>query len=271
MKKIICSLILLSLLLPYPLMAITVHGLTLAEVTLRGDAEASGTPNLMPVGDSITRGSQDTPVLFGYRDHLQDSLGIGSYAFVGAFTDPDNDSTYDVNHGGVGGESSPNILTRIDSELDSLMPAPNPSGSKVLLMVGTNDVRSGGDGVSEAAALNNIADNPLTTASIVGKIHAHDSTVSVYVGTIIPSTDGANTTAFDSFNAALITRILAVRASKTNLHIVDVDTAFRTCNGGTYTACLADTLHPNDTGYQSISDAWYSCILSSTNANCNGN
>lgn len=244
--------------------SILLAGLTLNGVTVNGLSVSTTAPlpeKLMPLGDSITRGSLDTPVIFGYRDHLQVLLGVGEYDFVGPYTDPDSDATYDVDHNGVGGDDTLNILARIESNLDTYMPTPNNTNNAVLLMIGTNDIK---DGFVEATTVDNVEE-------IIDIIVAHDPTIKIYVATIIPSTNSTWNTNFTSYNSALVTRLTTLMGSNPNLHRVDMNAAFRTCNSGTYTACLADSLHPNDAGYQVIANTWYSCMTDSDNEYCDGN
>lgn len=214
----------------------------------------------MPFGDSITRGSLDSPV-WGYRDHLQDSLGVGVYDFVGPFNEPTSPGVYDADHNGRGGDDTNDLLARVSSNLSNYFALPNDATSKILLMVGTNDIK---DGFDEATTVTNVQ-------TLVNTIDAYDPTINVYVATIIPSTNGTYDTNFTSYNAALVTMLETLQGSKENLYIVDMNTAFRTCNSGTFSGCMGDSLHPNNTGYQLISDTWYSCIQSSSNTYCNGN
>lgn len=230
-------------------------------VALNGGTTATFPLKIMPLGDSITRGSTDTPDIFGYRDHLQDSLGIGAYNFVGPFKDPTTNATYDVDHDGEGGDDTNNIISRLSSNLSTYLPLPNNPSSKILLMIGTNDIK---DGFSEATTVNNVE-------TIINTIVAYDPTIKIYVATIIPSTNATWNANFTSYNTALVTRLTSMMISNSNLHRVDMNAKFRTCNGGLYTTCYNDSLHPKDIGYQSIAAGWYSCILSSSNTYCDGN
>jgi len=248
-------------------------GTSVADLTLTGNLDLSGTLGIdqnavvalprrvLPLGDSITRGSGDSPVLFGYRDHLQDLLGLGNSSFVGPYTDPDSDATYDVAHDGVGGDDTLNILARIESDLDVYLPAPNDQGNIVLLMIGTNDIK---DGFVEGDTVDNVE-------TIISAINTHDPSIDVYVALITPSTDADWNADFTSYNAALVTRLETLRASKSNLYYVDINTAFKTCNGGSWTGCLSDTLHPTDAGYQILANTWFACIQNKNAQYCNGN
>lgn len=231
------------------------------------------------VGDSITLGLADTPLLFGYRDHLQELLGRGTYDFVGRFTDPDTNTIFDVEHGGVSGTRTANVLARIQSDLNAFMPKPNSSDSKVLLFIGTNDSAGSTAGVPpppvtpEAATAN--------VVSIVNIITAYDSNINVYVATVTPhkgtgSVD--NRPNMINFNAALEPAILAINATNPKVHLVDMYSAYVNDTfgvlGGDYIAngyASGDATHPSDKGHQTIALQWYSCIQSSSNTNCDGN
>lgn len=277
MKKILCSLILLSVVLPYPLMAITVQGLTFAGMKIRGDATATppvGLPRILPLGDSITRGSNDNnpECCFGYRDHLQDSLGVGVYDFVGNFSEPAISGTYDINHEGVAGQTTAQILARLQAGLSTLMPLPNPSGSKVLIIAGTNDIRaSPSSSTVRAAAVANVV-------TMVNTIHAYDASISIYVALIPPNNVAGIDTGFTNYNTDLNSAMVTLQGTITNLHIVDMNGAIKNpanCTASYIAACMSDGLHPDDStpyrGYVVLSNQWASCISNPSNTGCDGN
>lgn len=221
------------------------------------------TPRLMPFGDSITfgSGSTPTPLKFGWRDDLQDFIGVGTYDFVGPFTDPDTSAIYDVDHNGRGGDDTRDLIARLATALSTYFPLPNPTGSRILLMIGTNDIKDGE--IGQTGTIDNVE-------TIINTINTWDSSIAIYVGTIIPSTNSTFNTNFTAYNSALVTRLITLMASKANLHRVDMNAKFRTCNGGFYTACFFDSLHPNNLGYASLGDAWADCFASNSNAYCDG-
>ncbi len=219
---------------------------------------------MLCIGDSITWGTGQTNQ-WSYRQQLQADLGIGLFQFVGSHAAPPTDPNYYVFHEGIGGDCTADVLARIDAALDRYLPTPNLPVSAVLLHIGTNDVKSGtGCGVTEAQAVSNVADTGLTTASIVGKIHAHDPNLQVYVALIIPSTNVTSDANFTSYNTALNTRLTSLQSTKTNLFIVDMNSAFRnTANCASVAACVDDTVsHPNDAGYVVMGDTWYAALVS---------
>lgn len=223
-------------------------------------------PRIMPFGDSITFGSGSLPITarYGYRDGLQDLLGVGVYDFVGRFTDPDTSTAYDVDHSGRGGDDTRNLLERIDSELATYFPLPNPSGSWIILMIGTNDIKD--QEITETQTIDNVQE-------LIETIDDWDSSINILVNTIIPSTDSVYNPNFTAYNAALVTRLETLNNSKANLFYGDMNAKFRTCNGGNYAPpnCMSDKLHPNNFGYTFLERGIYDCMQSSTNQYCNGN
>lgn len=268
---------LFSVILPYPLMAITVQGLTFAGMKIRGDADAqppAGPPRILPLGDSITRGSNDNnpECCFGYRDHLQDSLGVGNFDFVGNYSEPAISGTYDINHEGVAGQTTAQILARLQAGISTWMPTPNVAGSKVLILAGTNDIRANASSSAvRAAAVANVV-------TMVNTIHSHDASIDIYVGLIPPNNVAAIDTGFTNYNTDLNTAMVTLQGTISNLHIVDMNGAIKdpaNCTASYIAACMSDGLHPDDStpyrGYVVLADQWASCISSPSNSGCDGN
>jgi Lysophospholipase L1 and related esterases len=116
----------------------------------------------------------------GYRVGLQDILGVGAYDFVGPYTDDPN-PPYDMDHAGVGGESSEDTLARIGGILDTYMPTPNDAGSIVFVYTAGNDYGEGMSNAETTAALDDIVD----------AIVAHDPTLTIIIGNLKPRWDTA--------------------------------------------------------------------------------
>lgn len=232
----------------------------------------SSKPLLCPLGDSITRGSNDstcqgqplagpTTTCFGYRDHLQDLLGVGKYNFVGDFKEPSTSPTYDTDHAGVPGQTTAQILARLPGILSTNFVGPVPAGSIFLIHAGTNDIRLGG---SQSVAINNI----LTMINI---INTYDPNITIYVALVTPYSSQMT-----SFNVALKSALITRQGTKSNLHYVDMEAAFRNianCNP-TYLICMNDGLHPDDVppdpGYPLMARTWYNCIMDPTHQYCDG-
>lgn len=229
-------------------------------------------PILCFLGDSITRGSNDdtcqgqpqagpTTTCFGYRDHLQDLIGVGIYDIVGDFKEPATNPTYDVDHAGVPGQKTSQILARLPAILSNKFVGPVPAGSIFLIHAGTNDIRTGG---SQTTAVNNVL-------AMINQINNHDPNITIYVALITPLS-----TATTNYNTALKAALETRQLTKTNLHIVNMEAAMRNlanCSP-TYVACMSDGLHPDDTlpysGYQVMANTWYSCLQNTNNTYCDG-
>ncbi|MGH8246589.1 MAG: GDSL-type esterase/lipase family protein, partial [Gammaproteobacteria bacterium] len=209
-----------------------------------GPSEYSTLPRTMCVGDSITRGSGD-PNIFGYRDHLQALLGVGTRAFVGTYQEPVSNPVLDIDHEGIGGNLTADVKARLPAALAAHMPVPNPAGSRVLLHIGTNDMRLD---MSQSAAVDNIE-------AIIQIIDAHDPTIAVHVALVVPIPPPEIDHRINLFNAALRTRLEQLHANKSNLFIVDMNTAFKQ-NPSWGTQYIADGVHPTDLGYQVMAGQW---------------
>lgn len=230
------------------------------------------------LGDSITVGLGDSPVYFSYRDHLQDLIGVGVYDFVGGYTDPDSDATYDVDHGGVSGTRTANVLGRIQSDLETYLPRPNSPETKIFIHIGTNDSAGSTPGYPPPPVAPEVA--AANVVSIVQAIVAYDPNIHIYVALIIPHRGTGsvkNNQNFINFNNALRPLILAMRATNTKINLVDMYSAmnndtFGLC-GGLLSGCYAsgDDSHPKDTGYQTMALQWDACIDNESAVNCNGN
>jgi lysophospholipase L1-like esterase len=209
-----------------------------------GPSESSGKPRLMGVGDSITVGSAD-PDQFGYRDHLQRHRGIGLMEFVGTQQGPSSNTVYDVDHAGVSGERTDQVIARLAAALAAHMPVPNPAGSAILLHVGTNDITQG---IAESVIVDNVE-------AIIDLIDAHDPSIDVHVALITPRTLPEFDAPTTSYNNALETRLLSLQATKSNLFIVDMNAAFK-ANPTWAADYMGDGVHPNDIGYQIMAVQW---------------
>lgn len=226
-----------------------------------------GPNRLMPVGDSITFGTTD-PNLFGYRDHLQDFLGIGTYDIVGYTKRPASNATYDVEVSATGGFRTLDVLGRISLDLFNFMPKPNGPSSKLLLFIGTNDSAGSTPGFPPPPVLPAVA--AARVASIINRIKSYDSSISIYVALIIPHRGAGsvkNNPNFIAYNSALSATLTTIMATNSNVHMVNMYTAytedtFGLLSGSYLTKGYAagDDTHPSELGYTVIATAWAAAI-----------
>lgn len=221
---------------------------------------------LLPLGDSITVGSGDNDAAaggeFGWRDHLQDLLGIGKYDFVGAITDPDTDATYDVDHAGVGGEKCSAVLARLSTALSTYFVGYYSEDSAVLLQCGTNDCNQ--------SVSNNTTRNDIRT--MISTIHAYDPKIDIYISNVTPTrTNGTPdlNPCIDTLGPILATLVDDTHTGsgvstvkKSNVYLVDMNAAFKANTNYSldYMSQPVGVSHPNDTGYRVMADTWYEAI-----------
>lgn len=236
------------------------------------DAGGAGTGNvdpkrILPFGDSLTLGQNDSPIVFGYRDHLQDLLGIGVFDFVGDQTSPSTDPVYDVSHSGIGGNTTTQMQSRLAALLTNYMGAPNDSTSAIIMMGGTNDI-NGCDPTCSSTDYNGTATR---ISAMIDAIDTHDANIRVYVGLIPPRADSASKdTESAALNATLKTMLDTKKASKVNLHYYDLNAATK-ANASWETDYGWSGSHPNDAGYQVWATTIYNCMNNSSSTYCDGN
>ena len=195
---------------------------------------------IMPLGDSITAGLAAAPSDAAYRTHLETQLLAGGheYNFVGSVTKGPPE-LFDKNHEGHGGFKIADIAAGVNSWL-----AQNPADF-VLLMVGTNDVRS-----PNSADLNGMNDR---YAALLDQILAIPGGPHVIAATIPPQTDLGSQperqAALTSLNNA-IPGMVAARAGTGRISGVDVF-------GALSPADIADGSHPTTAGYKKVANAFY--------------
>lgn len=269
MKKILSFIFALSLFIP------CVYADTVSNGTMSGGYVSTATSGggapvgsllLMPIGDSITRGTVASGT-WGYRQTLQTLLGVGVYDFVGAGCDPTSHPGYDCQHAGVGGDTTAMILARVTPNLTTYWGGTISVGSAILYHGGTNDM-------SAAIDPNTVVAN---VQSAIDLITAKSANISVYVALIIPPTDATRETRTVTYNGLLATQLATDRGLNAKIHTVDMhamalNDTFGLCGGaGNWNAnCMADVSHPNVTGFTAMARQWNSCISSSSNTNCDG-
>jgi lysophospholipase L1-like esterase len=199
-------------------------------------AIAQSTTNLriMPLGDSITAGFQSTTGN-GYRGDLVTALSsqVATVDMVGTL----NDGTMaDPDHEGHSGDEIAQIAGYTTAALNTYKP------NVVTLLAGINDIDKGYD----------VPNAPNRLASLIDQIFSAEPDATVLVAKLIYRDDPTFEPMVVTFNNAL-PAIINSRASA-GKHILLVDTSAITA------ADLYDKLHPNDTGYQLLANAWDGAI-----------
>lgn len=211
---------------------------------------------IMPLGDSITRGTGSTD-LSGYRKDLFDLLMGDGYAvdFVGSLAN--GPTTFDNRHEGHSGWHADGV------PLESIRPAVNGFLTNnptdiVLLHIGTNDIDSG----QAPSAVGDEIDGILDEIDAYEQSSGRD--VWVILARIINRATGcAFRTQTTSLNSLLGTMVSARQNAGDKVSIVDMATT----NGAGLdydlfpNGDMDDCLHPYNTGYDKMADEWYNGLL----------
>ncbi|WP_053851530.1 SGNH/GDSL hydrolase family protein [Streptomyces sp. NRRL B-24085] len=192
---------------------------------------AAATPlRVMPLGDSITWGV-GSPSGNSYRSFLANKLTAEGHTldFVGSgrngtMSDPDNEG-----HSGW-------RIDQIAGIADSVLTRYRPN--VVTLEIGTNDLNGNYQIPTAADRLHALIDQ-ITRA-------VPDATV--LVGTVIISTSGTEEANRPAFNAKLPGIVQAEQAAGKHVRLVDMSALTA--------ADLSDALHPNDSGFAKMADAF---------------
>ena len=200
---------------------------------------------IMPVGDSITIGTGDFGGIngFGYRDHLQTLLGNGIYTFVGDYADPGSapsNGGFSNGHQAQSGEQPATTHTNLPSALVDFM-TDCTTDCIVLILSGING-SPGGTGQI-----------PSDVGQLIDDVTAANSTTKVFVGNYIDWSE----------NDELLAMVTSRQVTKTNLYFVDINQAFHDADPSYASTLMADEVHPNDSGYQVMAQAWYDAIVDS--------
>ena len=215
-------------------------GLTLtgaALPTAATAAESNGGVRVMPLGDSITEGTQ---VPGGYRIGLWQRLSGAGYRvdFVGTqFNGPA--ALGDHDHQGHPGWR----IDQIDANITGWLRTATPR--TVLLHIGTNDILQN----------YNVSSAPSRLSALVDRITAAAPNADVFVATIIPLASAGQEAAGRTFNAALPGIVQSKKNSGKRVHLVDMHAALTTAD-------LIDGIHPTAGGYDKMAAAWYSALRS---------
>ncbi|MFI1950891.1 GDSL-type esterase/lipase family protein [Streptomyces xinghaiensis] len=185
---------------------------------------------VMPLGDSITYGI-GSATTSGYRAPLWDRLHgrARSLDFVGSQQSgqlPDRDNE---GHSGA-------MISQIAGAADSSVPLMRPN--VVTLHAGTNDMDRGDPGAA-----------PDRLDGLIGQVLDDAPGTTVLVATLVPSTSETTQARITGFNREIRTLVAERQGAGQRVSLIDMSAVT--------TADLADYLHPNDTGYGKMADAFY--------------
>lgn len=225
-------------------------------------AEADFT--IMPLGDSITFGSQSQgDIPGGYRTRLYSDLHDAGFTFTFVGTSTQNPSslltqasqTHHEGHPGYRIDQIANNLDRNDGSQGNNgglwfhKPAPPDI---VLLHIGTNDI------------LQNFLTSTMAKRldSLIGQIMADSPTSLLFVSSIIPINRDANMKALVQAYNAQIRDVIVPKYDSLGDRVVFVDQYpnFVDANGNIIAARLPDTVHPDRIGYDRMADTWAAAI-----------
>ncbi|MEU8271090.1 ricin-type beta-trefoil lectin domain protein [Sphaerisporangium sp. NPDC049002] len=200
-------------------------------------AESNGGVRVMPLGDSITEGTQ---VPGGYRIGLWQRLAAGRYTIdlVGSqYNGPGNLGDHD--HEGHPGWR----IDQIDANITGWLRTYNPR--TVLLHIGTNDVLQN----------YNLSTAPQRLSTLIDHITATTPDAHVFVATIIPLSNTGQESAARTFNAAVPGIVQTKVNNGKHVHLVDMHSKLTTAD-------LIDGIHPTSGGYDKMAAAWYTALQS---------
>lgn len=209
-------------------------------------AQPTNLQHILPLGDSRVAGAASFE---SYRYELWKNLVSNNWTFdfIGTRTDQQTypsfmGQNFDVNHQGVGGYKTQNILNTIENNLQNV-----PPPDIVLLGIGGNDLRSES---SVGQVIENIRE-------IIDILQANNSAVTIILEQIAPGrSDIMIPQAVDSlnkFNAQIAT--IPSQQNTTTSKIVVVDMA-----NGWSDAYMSDNTHYNEQGAKLVADRYYATL-----------
>ncbi len=213
--------------------------------------DAFSSTKIMLTGDSITYGVGGT--YGGYRGYLYNLLKNRGYGFdfVGSQT-ANSPTQVDPNHEGHPGWVAENIRDNIYDWLVT-----NPA-ELVLLHIGTNDMYQIADGLSESVWKGQVKTQVNEVSQVLDEIDDFSENTTVIMARIISRLDDNQKEYTTYFNLKL--QEMVTNRSSDNLLVVDMENGaglvYSTASGGS----MYDNVHPNNTGYTKMANAWSSAI-----------
>jgi lysophospholipase L1-like esterase len=200
-------------------------------------AESNGGVRVLPLGDSITDGTQ---VPGGYRIGLWQAFISNGFQvdFVGTqFNGPG--SLGDHDHEGHPGWRIDQIDANIVGWLQTFMP------HTVLLHIGTNDVLQNF----------NLSGAPGRLSALIDHITSTAPSAEVFVAQIIPLANAGQDAAARTFNAAIPGIVQSKVNAGKHVHLVDMHSALTAAD-------LIDGIHPTAGGYDKMAAVWFAALRS---------
>ncbi|WP_279631408.1 SGNH/GDSL hydrolase family protein [Streptomyces aquilus] len=227
--------------LPLSLLMLVTAALGVTAAGVTPASAASTTPlRVMPIGDSITWGVGSSTGN-GYRAPLWDKLSTDGHPLdfvgtgrAGSMSDPDNE--------GHSGYKIHQVSALTDASLTRYRP------NVVTLMIGTNDL-------NEVYQVSTATDR---LRSLVNQITADVPDATVLVASLVVSTSGSEELYRPAYNQAIPQIVRDAQAAGKRVAYVDMSSLT--------TADLADGLHPNDSGYRKMADAFHRGIQTADSA-----
>jgi len=211
-------------------------------------SESLGQTRIMPLGNSITQGIHGSDPVGGYRDDLYlmlEDINM-NVDFVGSMGDGDP-SIFDRHHEGHGGYFADEILAKVRSYVKNANP------EIILLHIGTNDISN--DETPESTIVD--------ISQILFEIKRYNPSMITLLASVIPRNDNK-----DSYNSELnvgIKQLVPIKQQEGyNVHYVPIHEAFL-AHSNWRTALLDDTVHPNNEGYNIMSQEFFSAIMAISN------
>jgi lysophospholipase L1-like esterase len=200
-------------------------------------AESNGGVRVMPLGDSITEGTQ---VPGGYRIGLWQRMTAAGYRvdLVGSqFNGPSGLGDHD--HEGHPGWR----IDQIDASISGWLRTTTPR--TVLLHIGTNDILQN----------YNVSSAPQRLSTLIDHITTAAPSADVFVATLIPLSSASQENAARTFNAAIPGIVQSKVNAGRRVHLVDMHSALSTGD-------LIDGVHPTANGYDKMAARWFSALQS---------
>jgi lysophospholipase L1-like esterase len=214
---------------------------------------------ILPLGDSITYGS----VPGGYRGELFNKLNGAAYSFTFVGSCTESATTTLTNAGQAAHEGHPSIrLDEIEANLDGNTNFATGNGgywlkgttgrpavypNTILLMAGINDIATGAD----AATTRNRLD------SLLNHIYTDRPTTTVIVANLTPLTGTPASkweATADAYNALIPDVVAKYATTGKSAYFLDMHSKLTAAD------ISGDGVHPNQSGYDKMGDAWFGAI-----------